>query len=501
MQEDLKCLIERVEAFEIDPGEKALGFAQRLARENRWTVDFSLRVIDEYKRFCVLAIASGHHVTPSEAVDQAWHLHLTYTRSYWNRFCGETLKQPLHHEPTSGGSSEGIKFHDWYSETLKSYERLFGQAPPEDIWPSPKSRFSHAGEGTWVNAGQYWLVPRVLAMPIILAILIGVICLIPGCAPALPYAGYVAWLTPMVFNNVFPFSLGGSGFLIFYGIVCIAGLIAIIILRIAAKASESNKPIEKPIDLNVDELAVLSGGGLRLAQLSLTRLYAKKRIEPVQPGWFSSGKFIANPDGEPIESAIDRDLFAEIKKGTPTSKLVTSLRPHYDRINHKLVNLKLRNDSRFHSKFGMFVVAAIILLGVARLAQGLMAGEEIGFLVLMMFAFPMISFLLNVRQIKLTAAGVKAIDASKKELDSKSSAGDLSSAVVSTNQALLMNVAIVGISAIEGVEGFDPLAPVINRMNNSSGASGGGAGCGAGCGGGGCGGGGCGGGGCGGCGG
>ncbi|MEK6230809.1 MAG: hypothetical protein N2A42_03075 [Luteolibacter sp.] len=33
----------------------------------------------EYKRFVALAMLAGHPVTPSEEVDQAWHLHLVYT--------------------------------------------------------------------------------------------------------------------------------------------------------------------------------------------------------------------------------------------------------------------------------------------------------------------------------------------------------------------------------------------------------------------------------------
>jgi len=134
MKEDLQEYIDRVEAFEIDPGDQQLEFTDRLARENDWTRRFSERVIVEYKRFCILAMRSGHRVTPSEFVDQAWHLHLTYTRSYWQRFCTEALGGPLHHEPTKGGSQEGAKFRDWYSETLKSYERIFGHPAPRDIW-------------------------------------------------------------------------------------------------------------------------------------------------------------------------------------------------------------------------------------------------------------------------------------------------------------------------------------------------------------------------------
>ena len=142
---DLQPYIEAVEQFEIDPGEKRLTFVDRLARENNWTRDFSARVVLEYKRFCILAMRAGHRVTPSEFVDQAWHLHLTYTKSYWQRFCPDALGGQLHHEPTEGGQSEGEKFFDWYSETLKSYERLFGEKPPKAIWPVPEDRFAHAG--------------------------------------------------------------------------------------------------------------------------------------------------------------------------------------------------------------------------------------------------------------------------------------------------------------------------------------------------------------------
>ncbi len=44
-------------------------------------------MFDEYRRFAFLAATAGHPVTPSDAVDQAWHLHLTYSRDYWDRFC------------------------------------------------------------------------------------------------------------------------------------------------------------------------------------------------------------------------------------------------------------------------------------------------------------------------------------------------------------------------------------------------------------------------------
>src|SRR5690349_19351007 len=77
--------------YSIGPEGAALSFADRLARENGWRADHAERVIEEYRRFAFLAATGGQDVTPSDAVDQAWHLHLTYTRDYWDRFCPEVL--------------------------------------------------------------------------------------------------------------------------------------------------------------------------------------------------------------------------------------------------------------------------------------------------------------------------------------------------------------------------------------------------------------------------
>jgi len=92
--------------YTIGPEDAVLPFAARLARENGWSTAYAARVIEEYKRFCFLAVTGDSEVTPSDAVDQAWHLHLTYSRDYWDRFCPEILGSQLHHGPTAGGGTE-----------------------------------------------------------------------------------------------------------------------------------------------------------------------------------------------------------------------------------------------------------------------------------------------------------------------------------------------------------------------------------------------------------
>jgi hypothetical protein len=138
-------LWQRLAAFEVSPPEAVFSFTSRLARENRWPLAHAQAVFAEYRRFVYLCVVAGRPLTPSDAVDQAWHLHLTYSRSYWQELCRKVLGRPLHHEPTRGGAAERARFVDSYRATLAAYAREFDQAPPGDIWSAPALRFRRAG--------------------------------------------------------------------------------------------------------------------------------------------------------------------------------------------------------------------------------------------------------------------------------------------------------------------------------------------------------------------
>jgi hypothetical protein len=98
-------------------------------------------------------------VTPSDAVDQAWHLHLCYTRSYWQDLCRDTLGFPLHHGPTKGGQDEREKYDDWYRRTLASYRKAFGEEPPESIWPRAEVRFEKR-DFRRIDASSHFIVRK-----------------------------------------------------------------------------------------------------------------------------------------------------------------------------------------------------------------------------------------------------------------------------------------------------------------------------------------------------
>ncbi len=149
----------RLKSFELDDPESMYTFSERLALENNWKLNFSLRVIDEYKKFIFLICISDKPLTPSDEVDQAWHLHLIYTNSYWKEMCQTILKKEIHHGPTKGGESENNKFMDCYEYTLEKYRTIFKVEPPSDIWPISEKRFSDI-HFRRINIKKNWVISK-----------------------------------------------------------------------------------------------------------------------------------------------------------------------------------------------------------------------------------------------------------------------------------------------------------------------------------------------------
>lgn len=260
----------RIEAFEIDDPKSSLPFTDRLARENGWSKDYAARVLREYKRFAMMAVTGNGPVTPSDPVDQVWHLHLCYTRSYWEEFCGKVLQTPLHHEPTRGGRDEHLKHEDQYTKTLLLYHELFGEAPPPDIWPRVQDCFRSGARMVRANRDEVWLVPKPSFRRSTMLVL-AVSLLLLGCTPAVvggPLFAADLWVPGPLYLAI----LGG---------LYVAIWIVTIQLRRAAL-----DPIEKP-DLPSDfvsgedflyERAFLVGGAGRVVDTVLMKLIREQRI-------------------------------------------------------------------------------------------------------------------------------------------------------------------------------------------------------------------------------
>jgi len=152
-------LWQRVQDFAIDHAGDELPFSMRLARESGWSAERTAGAIEEYRRFVYLMGISPSPLTPSTAVDQVWHLHLTYTRSYWGELCEGVLGRPLHHEPITGGAAIEL-LDERYAGTRELYETEFESAPPTEYWPDAAPSDARLRR---VDRRHFWILSKDVA--------------------------------------------------------------------------------------------------------------------------------------------------------------------------------------------------------------------------------------------------------------------------------------------------------------------------------------------------
>ncbi len=158
MNNDERQLWTKIESFKFDKPNVSFTYAKRLAKENCISLDFANEIIEEYRKFIFLCCVSETPVSPSHWVDQAWHLHLTYTKSYWIDLCKNTLGRDIHHNPTEGGAAEDAKFNGLFRDTLELYERYFLSKRPAHVWakeiPPPKKGVPST------DKSSIWIIPK-----------------------------------------------------------------------------------------------------------------------------------------------------------------------------------------------------------------------------------------------------------------------------------------------------------------------------------------------------
>jgi uncharacterized protein (TIGR04222 family) len=471
-------LLRRIEAFSID-GDPApnLSFAARLARENGWSRPFAERAVREYKRFVYLAMAAGHPVTPSVQVDAAWHLHLTYTRSYWQRLCAETLGQPLHHEPTRGGDAEGEKFHDWYAKTLDSYRRLFGEEPPGDLWPAAETRFGEDQRFTTVNTARNWIVPKVAA-----------IRLAGGIAVAL-FA--VVFATGCVGGAFDPFALAGTDYLGFLISAFVGTFILGILLCRQVKGRGYDSQNDFP-ELRWDQVAYLNGGAAGLLSATIARL--------VQTGMarISDDKKQIEIAGALSADASEAERF--VQKQLPIDKTNIEQLPI---LTSQLERLYLAEWEQFHDgglvldgrrRFtaGLGIVLPMVIVfaffGLQRLVIGIQNGKPVGFLMLTLVFAAFFLFVLVKAIPTRTRKGDQLLEGLKRNHRSLKTPGSVDSGVDAGLAVALFGTAALASGELAELGAWYPRtthgdSSGCGTTSSSSGGDGGG-----GCGGGGCGG-------------
>ena len=444
-----QALWERLRQCSLAHPAATLRFHEKLARDNGWSPRFATRVEGEYRRFLFLALEAGHGVCPAPAVDQAWHQRLLDTRRYWEQFCPEVLGSPLHHSPSQGGAAERQRLEAWYRQTLASYERLFGEAPPADVWP-------RAGQPR--AARRRWALP---AVPLA-ALALGGCTVTPGPWP-------------------FP-QLAGPEFLMFYLLLILLALPLALALRrhpTRGRATTVGEPGGGGADLDPIALAYLAGGSPRVAETALVRLQDRQDVH--------KGTGLADPIERDVSLAVTAKRFHPRTWEAQDAGWLSLQQLRSLQLLLEERGLLLRDPQRRQARRApLLVLAPLLGLGVLRLIHGALAGRPIGVLLLLCFALIGACVLVENHPPRRTARGEALLRRARQRVAGRSQG--------SGSQETVAAVAMLGLAALPAAEAV----PLMNLIAPSGGHGGDGGG-GDGGGGGGGGGGGCGG--CGGCGG
>jgi uncharacterized protein (TIGR04222 family) len=462
-----QTLYDRISAYSLDDIDSALPFSQRLAKEQGWTLAYAHRAIEEYKRFVFLAIASGHPVSPSEAVDQVWHLHLTYTQNYWNDFCPNLLGRAFHHHPTLGGPQEAKKHQQWYQNTLNSYSAIFHQQPPLDIWSPTHQRFGSDLHKPHFNPQTHWLLPKpqqlwanlktsTLRQRGLKAGALGAIALtITGC------------------SSVSPLDLTGGEFLWFYILTSLLGFGLATIAR--SIATQAPKPMS--LELNTYDMAYLAGGSERVNAVALMTLIEQDHLKI--EGTAVNQAFSVASNAHPIEKA----LWNLAQSGLKVEQVRTLHLAEVTQIRDRLEQEGLLGScitSPLALWLSRILPILLLVLGGIKICLGLLRGRPVIFLIILvifvlLFTLVLWSFAPRSRHGN-TALGLLQ---TKHKLTPT-----LSIAVALSGMAILASSADPTLAALAVT--FAPPPSSSGDSGGSSGDSGsscGGGGCGGGCGG------------------
>ncbi len=456
----------RLTSYEWEAPQQGTDFLRRLAHEQQWELTRARRVLEEYRRFCFLSCVTGQPMTPSEAVDEVWHLHLIHTRDYWDAFCANTLQRPLHHAPTRGGRAELDKHRAQYAQTLRAYEAYFGPAP-HDIWPPSHVQFAPKPAMRRVDARRYWIIPRPAFNRHRLWALgaVGLAGIVAaGQAAALP---------------VNPFDWDGPSFLGLYVLLMIAALVISLMLR--RRARDTGVRAAQPA--TPYEWAYLAGGPSRCVDAGVAQLMADQVVD-----WDPSLRALKvvkrRVELDPPLDLIWRSIAANGDPNAIQRRATSQL----DAVRHSLekqglwMNDAQANVSRWISSAPFLILLA---MGLIKIVIGIQRHRSVELLVFLSIVVLVAALTTLLKRPKRTRAGDAALVRGKRSFDRQLRAPE--------NKELGLAVALVGTAVLSGTAyaqyhqvRHPPSDSSTSSSNSDSGSGGdsGGGGCG-GCGGGG----------------
>jgi uncharacterized protein (TIGR04222 family) len=365
----------KIQRFEFDDSRATITFSKKLADQQRWSASYTQRVIEEYRRFIFLCCISPNGASPSKAVDEAWHLHLTYTQSYWNAFCKNTLGKDIHHNPSSGGEQEDHKHTNWYAETLSLYAAVFYAPPPADIWPPPVKQEKAPAQSLSMPEEPY---KTGMGMTMIVVILL---------------------LFPFVINYaitriVFPFFLTGPQFLLFYGMLVAAALLVHYLMRqdrlLFMKKTVDAVPLD---DLNIFQLTHFVYGKERALQTGLVDMYRRELVS------IEERKIVGHQNKYRAPEKEDNPLIPALLVNHDESwAYYTDIATWYRKqlfvhpAIEKIFRLSEENEPR---RKRYLVILIVLCIGLARILQGWFNDRPVVFLFLEVIALVVAAGLLS----------------------------------------------------------------------------------------------------------
>ncbi|MBX3433056.1 MAG: TIGR04222 domain-containing membrane protein [Pirellulales bacterium] len=472
----------KLAAFPLDDPGAETPFSVRLARDKGWSLRDAQRVVEEYRRFLYLTTAATEPACPSEEVDAAWHLHLCYTRSYWDDLCGQVLGGPLHHDPTAGGGAQLDYHRRIYAATLETYRAEFDCQPPHAIWPAVDERFAAGSRPREVDPSRCWIVPKPQVRELAAHVARCVKgWLAVGAAAVVPLAG-AAWN---------PLDMPGPSFLGFYAVLLACATLAAFVLRKALAGGDEFAPLP---ELDPYETAVLAAGEPGAVRIALAELMLAD-VATAVPDDDRKLQIVKQepPELHPLVQAVYRGI--EARGEATIDQAVKSGLPTAAKIGAKLEDQALVPGSMGRlaaTLLPALVVFGVVALGAAKINVGLNRNKPVLFLVLLCLGAAVIgaTFLRPVRRTRRGDRLLRSLRSQYSEL----AQGTRFEVAEPHEQAYAMG--LFGLSTLAtSALGMTTIAHMLEPPRNR-----GGSGCSSGCSGSG-GGSGCGGGGCGGCGG
>ncbi|MCS3796242.1 hypothetical protein [Niastella sp. OAS944] len=365
----------KIQQFAFDEPNAEITFSKKLASQQKWSASYTQRVIEEYRRFIFLCCISPNGAAPSKAVDEAWHLHLTYTRSYWDAFCKNTLGKDIHHYPSGGGEQEDHKHLNWYNETLSLYQSVFGEQPPADIWPRPAKQ---TAASLWEHVRPYLLISKGTLLAIVLLLLLpfGITYLITGIAS--------------------PYLLNGPLFLQYYAILCITALIAFYLYRNDKIMRMGNIVNVWPLNnANIFQLTHLVHGKERAIQTCLLDLYRRGivSVDDKRRILIHRSNYLA-PEKE--ENPFVPALLAEADGSSVPYSFIADTWYKRQLFEHSGIGqLQYFNNYKETWLQKNWVLLIVFLIGLARIIQGVINSRPVGFLILEIIGFIILSMVMS----------------------------------------------------------------------------------------------------------